>query len=106
LGKGSFSRVYEIRDTESGQIFAVKIIEKKNLKQKEYETISHEINLHKSLNHVNILKLVRHFEDDNCIYIVLERCSQMSLYDMLYKRKRYSMEETRAYVLQLVKALQ
>jgi len=65
LGKGSFSRVYEIKEINTSKTYAVKIIEKNNMKEKDFEAVKREINLHKSLDHPHILKLIHTFEDTN-----------------------------------------
>jgi len=55
--------VYEILEVNTSKIYAAKIIEKKNMKEKDFELVKKEINLHQTLDHPHILKLIHSFED-------------------------------------------
>ena len=49
-----------------------------------------EIKIHKSMNHKGIVLLQKYFEDKDNVYIVLELCPNLSLNDMLKRRKRFT----------------
>lgn len=73
LGKGAFGKVIKVEHKKTKQIYAIKEINKKNLKDNNMvEQVSNEVKIMYSLNHQNILKLYNHFEDDTNIYLILE----------------------------------
>ncbi|GIY64163.1 hypothetical protein CEXT_613041 [Caerostris extrusa] len=59
-------------------------INKKNCKWKRHERfVRKEIKIHSSLQHHNIVKLLGVIEDSNCIWLVLELCSNGSVDDYM-----------------------
>jgi polo-like kinase 1 len=88
LGKGGFAKCYEVQG-EDGVLFAAKVIEKSSLvKARSKQKLINEIRLHKSLDHPGIVRFKHNFEDENNVYLVLERCSKNTLKDLLKARKR------------------
>lgn len=70
---GAFGKVIKVEHKKTKQIYAIKEINKKNLKDNNMvEQVSNEVKIMYSLNHQNILKLYNHFEDDTNIYLILE----------------------------------
>ena len=75
LGKGGFAKVYEMTDTATGHLVAVKVVDRNSLqKEKMKQKLLTEIKIHKSMNHRNIVHFERFFNDDRNVYIVLEVC--------------------------------
>lgn len=102
LGKGGFAKCYEVTDMETDAIYAAKIISKASLvKPRAKQKLKSEIKIHKSMNHRGIVKFVKHFEDKECIYILLELCKN-NLNEIVKRRKRFKEIEVRCYVAQLV----
>ena len=64
-----------------------------------------EIKIHKSLDHQHVVSFVKHFEDKDNVYIVLEICTNQSLNEMLKRRKKLTELEIKCYVKQLVLAI-
>ena len=84
LGKGGFAKCYEVREVDTGRIFAAKIIDKISLsKPRAKQKVMKEIQIHKSMNHPNIVHLERSFEDSLNLYILLELCPNKTLKEML-----------------------
>ena len=107
LGKGGFARCYELLDEETQQSFAGKIIKKSSLiKSRTKQKLISEIKIHKSLNHENIVKFERYFEDEENVYIIMELCYNNTLHELLKRRKKLTELETQYYVYYLIKALQ
>lgn len=74
LGKGSFAKVYLVKNISNGKEFAVKAFSKKpspTLTNRRQSLIN-EIEILKQLKHENILKLEELHESRNSIYLVLE----------------------------------
>ncbi|ODV90820.1 hypothetical protein CANCADRAFT_148094 [Tortispora caseinolytica NRRL Y-17796] len=88
IGRGAFGTVREAYtiDNSTKQTFAMKIIKKpSNDPEAIQSTFSKEINIWKSLDHPNILKLINQFETDNFYYCVMEYTSEGSLLDRVRK---------------------
>ena len=106
LGKGGFAKCHEIRAIKTGQTFAAKIIDKSSLtKSRSRQKIASEIAIHKSLNHPNIVRFEKNFEDSQKIYILLEVCPNQTLRELLKKRKRLHELEVQCYMSQLINAV-
>ena len=88
LGNGTYGYVYRIKDKLNGQIFACKRINKNQIKRKDRLTI--EIDLLKSSDHQNIVKLFEIYEDEIFIYLVMEECRGGELFNVLSKRTKNS----------------
>jgi len=58
------------------------------------------------MNHPHIVSLEKYFEDKDNVYIILELCPNLSLNDMLKRRKKFTDIEVRYYVAQLILAVQ
>ncbi|KNC86749.1 PLK protein kinase [Sphaeroforma arctica JP610] len=107
LGKGGFARVYEITDVETGRVLACKEIRKASVAEpRTWAKVVSEINIHKKLRHTNIVQYEHFFEDNECVYIVLELCSNKTLLELLKTRKRLQDFEVKYYMLQMLAALQ
>lgn len=106
LGKGGFAKVYEAVNTESKQLFAVKIMEKSAIsKARARQKFMSEIKIHRSLQHVNIVKFEGFFEDKENIYILLELCTNQTLNDLMRRRKRLTELEVQCYLAQIISSL-
>ena len=103
LGKGGFAKWYELTDLESGTLYAGKIITKASLvKPRAKQKLKSEIKIHKAMKHENVVKFFHHFEDKENIYMLLEICKNISLNDMVKRRKRLKEVEAKWYLGKLV----
>ncbi|CEG46225.1 plk plk-unclassified protein kinase [Plasmopara halstedii] len=106
LGKGGFARCYELECSQTGKIYAVKVVAKSSLvKPKAKQKFTSEIKIHKSLNHPQIVQFEHFFEDGDNAYILLELCRNQSMSDLMRRRKRLSESEVRFYMRQLIEGL-
>jgi len=72
LGTGAFSQVRLAESkSESGKLYAVKIIDKTALKGKE-DSLENEIKVLRRLKHPNIVQLLETYEDKSKVYLVME----------------------------------
>ncbi|KAL0478574.1 polo-like protein kinase PLK1 [Acrasis kona] len=84
LGKGGFATCYEYHSLETGEAFAAKVIDKATLiKDKTKAKLTTEIKIHSSLDHKNIVRFHRYFEDNQFVYILLEVCKCRSLMELM-----------------------
>ena len=82
LGEGSFGLVYLGKHKISGVERAIKNInkDKANLSEEEEQTLIREINILKTLDHPNIMKVYEYFNNPNCFSIVSELCTGGELF--------------------------
>ena len=73
VGSGSFGTVRRCVHLKTAQVRAVKIIEKTpGQSESEKETLKKELEILRSLDHPNIVKLYEYYEDPRRYYIVTE----------------------------------
>ena len=106
LGKGGFAKCYEFTALEKNRTLAAKIIPKASLKKTRHrQKLLSEIRIHRSLNHLHIVKFEHVFEDNENVYILLEMCTNQTLNDLCKRRKRLLEFEAQYYIFQMVDAL-
>lgn len=72
LGSGSFGKVVHAIDLQTGEEVAVKVIEKKTVKQGRISELKKEAEILGSLDHPNIIKFIHLKETDKRIFLVME----------------------------------
>ena len=102
LGEGGFGKVYKFK-LNNKDIVAGKIINEK--KYSEISLLRDEINLQKSLNSSNIVKVIDYVEENGFIFIFLELCKNGSLKNLLKNRSHLTEKEVQCYMLQIIIAL-
>lgn len=107
LGEGSFGKVHKIKQLSTGNIRALKIIDKKHisLKKEEEKKLLNEIEILTLLDHPNIIKVYEYFNTEDTLFIVLEYCSGGELYDKITKYKKFSEKESAYIIKQLLSAI-
>eukprot|EP01084_Bolivina_argentea_P294127 506007_1 len=107
IGVGTFATVNKcIRKSDSKE-FAVKIINKLYLTQKELISLKDEIRILKHTSHTNIIKLIDVFDDGKHVSMVLELCTKTDLFDAIIETQKQKFSETQAaqIIYELSKAL-
>lgn len=84
IGEGNYGKVYRVINKETFEAYACKIIEKANISRPDRFRI--EVDLLKSIDHQNIVKLYEIFEDNLTIYLILEECKGGELFQILKER--------------------
>ena len=135
LGKGGFAVVYSVKDLKytssnnnasgngdgnggddddagatsrrQSQYYAAKVVSKKNLeRQKQKDKMLAEIRIHRAAEHEYIVKFTKCFEDEINVYILMEKCSDRTLADVIKYRGAITETETSAYVWEISQAMQ
>ena len=84
IGIGSFGRVKRIHHISNpNQIYALKIMKVRHSKEMEY--IMKEIELHKTLDHPNIIKCYDFFIEADKTYVILEYASKGDLFKFMIR---------------------
>jgi serine/threonine protein kinase len=103
LGRGGFAKVYHFVDLDTAEEFAAKVIDKTRLKDNgKLEKLLIEIRIHEKLDHPNVLKIHRHFQDSSYMYILLEKCPNQTLLELSRARISLTVQETQYMMLQLL----
>ncbi|CAM9360144.1 unnamed protein product [Chrysoparadoxa australica] len=105
LGKGGFAKCYKATCLEDKAIYAMKLVPKSNLtKSRARQKLQSEIKIHRSLNHKYVVRFDHFFEDRDNVYILLELCHNHSMSELMRKSKRFSEEEARRFMIQILEA--
>jgi serine/threonine protein kinase len=112
LNHGSFGMVFMAKDLWSNQTVAIKCLTKKTAANDAgidfaIDDKSEELVLHSHLgSHANIVNLVRSFETDSHIYLILEFCPRGDLYEAIRNGQGpLETEHVRQFMLELVDAV-
>jgi len=106
LGKGDFSKCYELTCSENKKKFAAKFIPKNNIIKSSVKwNLISEIKIHKSCYHHHIVAFEHYFEDNENVYLLLEQCENGTLKEFLKKKQNLTELEVKYYIVQLIKAL-
>jgi len=104
LGRGGFSIVKKAIKKETGDVFAVKIIEK-NQSEEELQLLQREIDIMQKLDHKNIISLEEVYDEKDTIYLVMELVQGGELFDQIVSRGTYSEADAAHIVRQILEAV-
>jgi serine/threonine protein kinase len=80
LGEGAFAVVRRLRRRQTGELAALKVVEKYPLLIREMLTqLQREVRVQGALQHRHILRIISTFEDDYFVYMMQEYCARGSL---------------------------
>ncbi|XP_048132678.1 CBL-interacting serine/threonine-protein kinase 9 isoform X1 [Rhodamnia argentea] len=106
IGEGSFAKVKFAKHLDSGDSFAIKIIDRHHvLRHKMVEQIKREIATMKLIKHPNVIKIFEVMASKTKIYIVLEFVDGGELFDKIARHGRLREDEARRYFQQLIDAV-
>ncbi|KAK1933014.1 protein kinase domain containing protein [Babesia divergens] len=103
LGKGSYGQVLKACHRETGEVKAVKVIRKASIENAM--RMKREIAIMKTLDHPNIVKLLEVYEDEECLYLVMEMCSGGELFDEIVRRGCFSEDYAATVMRQIFSAI-
>ena len=101
LGQGHFARVCKCKNKNSKKFYAVKIVNKEDLKLKDLELIHQEKSFLSLIKHPNIICLKDYFEDKKSMYFVTDFYSGGDLITFLEKNTKIS-ERTAAKIIRKI----
>ena len=110
LGEGGFGKVVAAKNKKSGDIRAIKQLSKKKISPEDLERFKREVNVLKTIDHPNIIKLYEIYETQNHIYLVMEKCDGGELFDDLMVRLEsnhmYTEKEVAIIMRQIMSAIE
>ena len=91
IGRGTFAEVSLAENCEDGSLVAVKSVKKTLLSTADnLEHHVQEIKALRRLQHPRIVRLLRVYEDDTCLHLVIDYLTGGDLYARILVRQRYS----------------
>ena len=110
LGEGAFGKVVSAKNKKSGDIRAIKQLSKKKISPEDLERFKREVDVLKTIDHPNIIKLYEIYETQNHIYLVMEKCDGGELFDDLMVRLEsghmYTEKEVAIIMRQVMSAIE
>ena len=101
LGEGAYGKVFKVRHKISKVLRAMKIIDKNKMSSGGKKSLINEINILKSLDHPNIMKVYEYFNKDNNLYIISELLSGGELLEKINENGFLS-EDVSAYIMKQI----
>lgn len=105
LGKGVIGRVFRGLNLRTGEVVAVKQMDKKAISSENYEDIKRELRLLETLDHPNTVKFIESFEKEEHLYFVLEYIEGGSLHDAIKKFGCFPARLIVVYMTQVLRGL-
>ena len=106
IGEGNFGKVKLGINKYTGEEFAVKIINKEQIKIKMKNKIFKENDIIIKFNHINVIFVYEIIEDVNDYYIITEYCKNGELFDYIVKKEKLSEDEASIFFYQLINGLE
>lgn len=106
-GVGSYSKVVRAKKKDTGNVYALKIMDKKFItKENKTSYVKLERVVLDQLDHPGIVRLFFTFQDNCSLYMALESCEGGELFDQITRKVRLSEDEARFYAAEVVDALE
>ncbi|KAJ8028165.1 Serine/threonine-protein kinase DCLK1 [Holothuria leucospilota] len=105
IGNGNFAVVRKCTNRQTGEEFALKIINKAKCKGKE-QMIENEVSILRRVNHVNIILLIEEFDGPTELYLVMELVQGGDLFDAISTTTKYTERDASCMIHNLFSALQ
>ena len=107
LGNGTFGSVKLAKQSVTGTLVAIKILEKGRIRdQADIERIVREIKILKEITHNNIVKLFEIVETPDKIYLIMEYASGGELFDYIVSKERLEEREACRLYMQIIDSIE
>ncbi|EGG15187.1 protein kinase 1 [Cavenderia fasciculata] len=108
LGSGNFATVRLAVHKETGNKYALKVIDKKKMSMtsKRKEALMDEVNVLTKVSHENIISINEVFETNKNLYLVLELVTGGELFDRIITEKKFTEDVGRYIMRQICLAVQ
>ncbi|XP_049846435.1 serine/threonine-protein kinase GL21140 isoform X1 [Schistocerca gregaria] len=104
IGEGNFAIVMQCRERATGQVYALKVIDKSKCAGREH-IIDNEVAVLHKLYHPNIIHLVTEFFTDSFLYLIMEYVEGGDLFDCITAQRKFSEKEASFLLKDLASAL-
>ncbi|KXJ26352.1 calcium/calmodulin-dependent protein kinase type II delta chain [Exaiptasia diaphana] len=106
LGKGAFSVVYQCTNKNTGEQYAVKILDVRNMSEKERLKIERETRICRRLTHPNIVRLHSFIRADTSYYLIFDLVTGGELFEDIVAREYYSETDASHCIQQVLQSVQ
>ncbi|CAL9078879.1 unnamed protein product [Musa textilis] len=107
FGVGSYSKVVRAKKKDTGNVYALKIMDKKFIaKENKVSYVKMERIVLDQLDHPGIIRLCFTFQDAYSLYMALECCEGGELFDQITRKGHLTEDEARFYFAEVVDALE
>ena len=107
LGEGTFGKVKFALNTESEEAVAIKVLDKERIQQQEMGAqIKKEIQIMKSIQHPNVVRMIEVLASRTKIFIVLELVTGGELFEKIVLAGKMAEGAARYYFRQLVSGVE
>ena len=106
IGEGNFGKVKLGISKTTGEKYAVKIINKDQIKKKMKNKIFRENEVITKFNHINVIFVFEIIEDPENYYIIMEYCKRGELFDYIVDHERLTEEEAAIFFYQLINGVE
>eukprot|EP00775_Hariotina_reticulata_P010697 gene10697-10854_t len=106
VGQGAFGKVFQVRARASGKVFAMKVMRKERILQKDHgDYVRAERDLLTAVVHPYIVTLRYSFQTASKLYLVLDFLNGGHLFFNLYRQGVFDEDVARLYTAEIVAAL-
>jgi len=107
IGEGGFAKVMKVRHTKSKEIYACKVLKKKQLlKDKQVVNIFTERGILIRLRHPFVVSMQYAFQTKDRLFFVLDYCAGGDFFRWLQKNRKFSERLTRFYAAEICLSLE
>ena len=107
IGKGAYGKIFLVRMKETQELFAMKVIPKKQvIEEDSVEQTLAEKNILSRVRMPFLVNLYYSFQTPSNLHYVIDYCSGGSLYSYMQKEKVLTEEQAKFYAAQMVLALE
>ena len=105
LGSGAYAVAKKIVHKDTGAEYAVKIIQKKHLEERERDRLTMETNILKRVRHPNIIALKAVCETEDELFLIMELAEGGELFEHIVNQGAYSEHDAVDVTLQITSAI-
>ncbi|CAN7051145.1 unnamed protein product [Brassica oleracea var. botrytis] len=106
VGQGAFGKVYQVRKKESSEIYAMKVMRKDKIMEKNHaEYMKAERDILTKIDHPFIVQLKYSFQTKYRLYLVLDFINGGHLFFQLYHQGLFREDLARVYTAEIVSAV-
>ncbi|KAL5227729.1 hypothetical protein ABZP36_015994 [Zizania latifolia] len=106
-GVGSYSKVVRAKKKDTGNVYAMKIMDKKFItKENKISYVKMERIVLDQLDHPGVIRLFFTFQDTYSLYMALESCEGGELFDQIVRKGRLPEDEARFYAAEIIDILE
>lgn len=107
IGKGSYGKVYHVVRKDTGEKYAMKVINKLKMKKlKQLKKINVERHIMEGLDHPFIMRLDWFFEDQSKACFIMEYMQYGDLLDLMKRFDKFNDEVTAFYAAEIILAIE